>query len=188
MLVSPPQVTVRLPGDEETSWVDLTEQLNRNRILFLCEELDTDISNDIIGLMLYFGMGDNTQDLYLFINSPGGEILNGIAVHNVMQFVPTPVSTICLGMAASTAAYILVGGEYKKRVAFPHARIMIHNPSITFFADKKKTGGINTFKGIRRTFVYQRNRRKGLLRKNGQTPLDYIPRFGKRFFYVSNRS
>ncbi|KAJ8425426.1 hypothetical protein Cgig2_032226 [Carnegiea gigantea] len=113
MLVSP-RVPIRLPGDEETSWVDLTEQLNRNRILFLCEELDTDISNDIIGLMLYLG-----------------EIINGMSMYNVMQFVPTAVSTICLGMATSMASYILVEGEYKKHVAFPHASIMIHQPSAT---------------------------------------------------------
>ncbi|KAJ8425444.1 hypothetical protein Cgig2_032244 [Carnegiea gigantea] len=110
-----PQVPVRLPGDEEISWVDLTKQLNHNRILFLCEELDTDISNDIISLMLYLGVED--------------KIINGMTMYNAMQFVPTALSTICLGMAASMASYILVGGEYKKRVAFPHARIMIHQPS-----------------------------------------------------------
>ena len=184
MLVSPPQVTVRLPGDEETSWVDLTEQLNRNRILFLCEELDTDISNDIIGLMLYLGMEDNTQDFYLFINSPGGEIINGITVHNVMQFVPTTVSTICLGMAASTAAYILVGGEYKKRVAFPHARIMIHNPSITFFADKKKREASILLKGLEELLSIRETVARGYYERTGK-PLWIISQDLERDFFMS---
>ncbi|KAJ8424447.1 hypothetical protein Cgig2_024985 [Carnegiea gigantea] len=160
MSVSP--VPVGLPGDEETLWNT-----------FSCEELDIDISNDIIGLMLYLGIEDYSQDLYLFINSPEGEVINGMTMHNVMQFIPTAVSTICLGMAASMASYILVGGEYKKCVGFPHARIMIHQPSATFTSSDEKQ---------------ERNRHKGLFRKNEQTHLDYIPRHGKRFFYVNNRS
>nr|YP_010166139.1 truncated clp protease proteolytic subunit [Rhipsalis teres]QRV60112.1 truncated clp protease proteolytic subunit [Rhipsalis teres] len=81
MTVSVPKVPVILPGEEETSWVDLKDQLNCNRILFLCQELDTEISNDLMGLMLYLGMEDYTQDLYLFLNSPVGKILNGMAIH-----------------------------------------------------------------------------------------------------------
>jgi len=91
MLDLPPQVPVRLPGDEETSWVDITDQLNRNRILFLCEELDADISNDIIGLILYLGMEDNTQDLHLFINSTGGEVINGMTIYIILCNLSQPL-------------------------------------------------------------------------------------------------
>nr|QFG71176.1 clp protease proteolytic subunit [Mammillaria albiflora] len=123
-----PKVPVRFPGDEEDSWVDLNEELNRNNIIFLCDELEAEISNEIMALMIYLGE-DKTQSLYFFINSPGGEVINGIAIDNVMQLIRSPVMTICLGIAASMASYILAGGAYKKRVAFPHARIMIHQPS-----------------------------------------------------------
>nr|YP_010015678.1 clp protease proteolytic subunit [Rhipsalis baccifera]QOI72662.1 clp protease proteolytic subunit [Rhipsalis baccifera] len=127
-----PKVPVRLPGRKRTSWRDLTSHLNRKRILFLCQELDTEISSNLISAMLYLSMQDYTQDLYLFINSPGGEIINGMAIHNIMRFIPSHINTICLGIAASMACYVLVGGESKKRAALPHARIMIHQPACNF--------------------------------------------------------
>nr|YP_010166102.1 clp protease proteolytic subunit [Rhipsalis teres]QRV60075.1 clp protease proteolytic subunit [Rhipsalis teres] len=124
-----PRVPIILPGEEETSWIDVREKLNRNRILFLCQEIEAEISNDLMGLMLYLSMENSTQDLYLFINSPGGDIIHGMAIHNIMRFIPYDINTICLGLAASIASYVLVGGEYKKRIALPHARIMIHQPA-----------------------------------------------------------
>nr|YP_009159810.1 ATP-dependent Clp protease proteolytic subunit [Carnegiea gigantea]AKR06831.1 ATP-dependent Clp protease proteolytic subunit [Carnegiea gigantea] len=184
MLVSPPQVPVRLPGDEETSWVDLTEQLNRNRILFLCEELDTDISNDIIGLMLYLGMEDNTQDLYLFINSVGGEIISGMTMYNVMQFVPTAVSTICLGMAASMASYILVGGEYKKRVAFPHARIMIHQPSAALTSPDEKREVSELYNELEELVAIRETVTRGYSERTGK-PVWIISQDMERDFFMS---
>ena len=119
-------VPVRFPGEEEDSWVNLIEELNYNKILFLFGELEAELSNEIMALMMYLGMEDKTEPLYLFINSPGGEVIGGMAIDNVIQHILSPVMTICLGIAASMASYILAGGAYKKRVALPHARIRIH--------------------------------------------------------------
>nr|YP_010365489.1 ATP-dependent Clp protease proteolytic subunit [Pereskia aculeata]UOU85434.1 ATP-dependent Clp protease proteolytic subunit [Pereskia aculeata]WRH31696.1 clp protease proteolytic subunit [Pereskia aculeata] len=131
-----PKVPFRIPGDEEASWVELYQRLSRGRILILCQEIETEIANQIMGLMLYLSMEDNTLELYLFLNSPGGALINGMAMHNIMQFVPPDVNTICVGIAASMASYVLLGGEITKRVALPHARIMIHQPASSFMDDK----------------------------------------------------
>nr|QFG71374.1 clp protease proteolytic subunit [Mammillaria crucigera] len=124
-----PMVPVTLPGDEE-EWVDIDEELCSNKILFLCDELDDELANDIMSLMIFFDMEEDIRPFYLFINSPGGDVINGMAIDNVIQFTRSTVMTICLGIAASMASYILAGGSQKKRVALPHARIMIHEPFI----------------------------------------------------------
>nr|QFG71112.1 clp protease proteolytic subunit [Mammillaria supertexta] len=124
-----PMVPVTLPGDEE-EWVDIDEDLCSNKILFLCDELDDELANDIMSLMIFFDMEEDIRPFYLFINSPGGDVINGMAIDNVIQFTRSTVMTICLGIAASMASYILAGGSQKKRVALPHARIMIHQPLI----------------------------------------------------------
>ncbi|RWR97764.1 clp protease proteolytic subunit chloroplast [Cinnamomum micranthum f. kanehirae] len=85
------------------------------------KEVDSEISNQLVGLMVYLSIEDDTRDLYLFINSPGGWVIPGIAIYDTMQFVPPDVHTICMGLAASMGSFILVGGEITKRLAFPHA-------------------------------------------------------------------
>jgi ATP-dependent Clp endopeptidase proteolytic subunit ClpP len=99
----------------------LINRLYRERLLFLGQEVDSEISNQIVGLMVYLGIEDDARDLYLFINSPGGWVIPGIAIYDTMQFVPPDVHTICMGLAASMGSFILVGGEITKRLAFPHA-------------------------------------------------------------------
>lgn len=71
--------------------------------------------------MVYLSLEDETRDLYLFINSPGGGVLSGVALYDTMQFVPPDVHTICMGLAASMGSFLLAGGEITKRIAFPHA-------------------------------------------------------------------
>lgn len=90
-------------------------------MLFLGQEVDSEISNQLIGLMVYLSIEDDTKDLYLFINSPGGWVIPGVAIYDTMQFVRPDVHTICMGLAASMGSFILVGGEITKRLAFPHA-------------------------------------------------------------------
>lgn len=91
------------------------------KITFLGQEVDSEISNQLIGLMIYLSIEDDTKDLYLFINSPGGWVIPGVALYDTMQFVQPDVHTICMGSAASMGSFILVGGEITKRLAFPHA-------------------------------------------------------------------
>lgn len=90
-------------------------------MLFLGQGVDSEISNQLIGLMVYLSIEDDTKDLYLFINSPGGWVIPGVAIYDTMQFVRPDVHTICMGLAASMGSFILVGGEITKRLAFPHA-------------------------------------------------------------------
>nr|YP_011035588.1 ATP-dependent Clp protease proteolytic subunit [Kaempferia parviflora]YP_011035675.1 ATP-dependent Clp protease proteolytic subunit [Cornukaempferia aurantiflora]WIM35539.1 ATP-dependent Clp protease proteolytic subunit 1 [Curcuma longa]WIM51352.1 ATP-dependent Clp protease proteolytic subunit 1 [Curcuma wenyujin]WIM51438.1 ATP-dependent Clp protease proteolytic subunit 1 [Curcuma phaeocaulis]WRI59900.1 ATP-dependent Clp protease proteolytic subunit [Kaempferia parviflora]WRI59987.1 ATP-de len=133
MPVGVPKVPFRNPGEEDATWVELYNRLYRERLLFLGQEVKEEISNTIVGLMVYLSIEDQTRDLYLFINSPGGWVISGIAIFDTMQFVTPDVHTICMGIAASMASFILVGGEITKRLAFPHAWIMIHQPASSFY-------------------------------------------------------
>lgn len=99
-----------------------TNRLYRERLLFLGQGVDNEISNQLIGLMVYLSIEDETKDLYLFINSPGGWVIPGVAIYDTMQFVRPDIQTVCMGLAASMGSFILVGGEITKRLAFPHAR------------------------------------------------------------------
>nr|ALT14407.1 clp protease proteolytic subunit [Sinopodophyllum hexandrum] len=136
MPIGVPKVPFRSPGEEDAVWVDVN-RLYRERLLFLGQEVDSEISNQLIGLMVYLSIEDETRDLYLFINSPGGWVIPGVAIYDTMQFVPPDVHTICMGLAASMGSFILVGGEITKRLAFPHAfdiiRVMIHQPASSFY-------------------------------------------------------
>nr|QXP99566.1 ClpP [Meconopsis punicea] len=86
-------------------------RLYRERILFLGQQVDSEIANQLMGLMIYLTIEDDTKDVYLFINSPGGWVTPGIAMYDTMQFVQPDVHTICMGLAASMGSFVLVGGE-----------------------------------------------------------------------------
>nr|YP_010506082.1 clp protease proteolytic subunit [Saussurea oligocephala]UXF57690.1 clp protease proteolytic subunit [Saussurea oligocephala] len=132
MPIGVPKVPFRNVGEEDASWVEIN-RLYRERLLFLGQEVESEVSNQLIGLMIYLSIEDDTQDLYLFINSPGGWVIPGMALYDTMQFVQPDVHTICMGSAASMGSFILVGGEITKRLAFPHAiRVMIHQPAGSF--------------------------------------------------------
>nr|YP_010146617.1 clp protease proteolytic subunit [Dioscorea nipponica]QQP00761.1 clp protease proteolytic subunit [Dioscorea polystachya]QQP00846.1 clp protease proteolytic subunit [Dioscorea nipponica]QRG29599.1 clp protease proteolytic subunit [Dioscorea japonica]QRG29767.1 clp protease proteolytic subunit [Dioscorea polystachya] len=132
MPIGVPKVPFRSPGEEDAVWVDVY-RLHRERLLFLGQEVDNEVSNQLVGLMVYLSIEDATRDLYLFINSPGGWVIPGMAIYDTMQFVPPDVHTICMGLAASMGSLILVGGEITKRLAFPHAWVMIHQPASSFY-------------------------------------------------------
>nr|YP_009163219.1 clp protease proteolytic subunit [Trillium maculatum]AKU36932.1 clp protease proteolytic subunit [Trillium maculatum] len=131
MPVGVPKVPFRIPGEEDATWVDLN-RLHRERFLFIGQEIDSEISNHIVGLIVYLAIEDNTRDQFLFINSPGGSVIPGIAVYDAMHFVIPKVYTICIGLAASMASFVLLGGEIPQRLALPHARVMIHQPASSF--------------------------------------------------------
>ena len=126
MPIGVPKVPFRLPGEPSAQWVDLYNRLYRQRVLFLCQELDDELANQLIGIMLYLNAEENSQEVYIYINSPGGSVTCGIGVYDAMNYIKSEVSTICVGTAASMASFVLAGGD--KRLAFPHSRIMIHQP------------------------------------------------------------
>nr|YP_010403764.1 clp protease proteolytic subunit [Cryptandra amara]UQW83818.1 clp protease proteolytic subunit [Cryptandra amara]UQW93534.1 clp protease proteolytic subunit [Trymalium elachophyllum] len=132
MPIGVPKVPFRNPGEENASWIDIN-RLYRERLLFLGQPIDNEISNQLIALMVYLSMDDDTKDLYLFINSPGGWLIPGVAIYDAMQFVRPDIQTVCMGLAASMGSFILVGGEITKRLAFPHARVMMHQPASGFY-------------------------------------------------------
>nr|QFK69477.1 clp protease proteolytic subunit [Ixonanthes chinensis] len=132
MPIGVPKVPFRNPGEDNSIWIDVN-RLYRERLLFLGQGVDSDISNQLISLMLYLTMESETKDLYLFINSPGGWVMPGIAIYDTMQFIRPDVQTVCMGLAASMGSFILVAGKITKRLAFPHARVMIHQPIAGFY-------------------------------------------------------
>jgi ATP-dependent Clp protease, protease subunit len=108
---------------------DIYSRLLKDRIIFLGSEVNDDIANVIIAQMLFLESEDPDKDINLYINSPGGSVTAGLAIYDTMQYVKPPVSTICLGQAASMGAVLLAAGSPGKRFALPNARIMIHQVS-----------------------------------------------------------
>jgi ATP-dependent Clp protease protease subunit len=108
---------------------DIYSRLLRERIIFLGDTIEDNVANLVIAQLLFLDAEDPERDISLYINSPGGVITSGLAIYDTMQYVRAPVSTICIGMAASMAAVLLAAGAAGKRFALPHSRIMIHQGS-----------------------------------------------------------
>ncbi len=108
---------------------DIYSRLLKDNIIFVGEEIDDHLANLVIAQLLFLDAEDPERDISLYINSPGGVITSGLAIYDTMQYVRAPVSTICIGMAASMAAVLLAAGAEGKRFALPHSRIMIHQGS-----------------------------------------------------------
>src|SRR5580698_4315403 len=121
--------TVIEEGSRGDRAFDIYSQLLRERIVFLGQEVDDQVANLIISQMLFLEADSREKDIYLYINSPGGQAYAGMAIYDVMQHVAPDVSTICVGMGMSAAAMILCGGAAGKRFALPNARVMIHQGS-----------------------------------------------------------
>ena len=121
-----PQVVETTPRGER-SW-DIFSRLLNDRIIFLGTEVNDDLANIIVAQMLYLESEDPDKEITLYINSPGGSITAGLAIYDTMQYVRAPVSTVCIGMAASMAAWLLAAGTKGMRRALPNSRIMIHQP------------------------------------------------------------
>lgn len=111
----------------ERTW-DIFSRLLKDRIVFLGSAVDDDVANIIIAQFLFLESEDPDKDIQLYINSPGGVVTAGLAIYDTMQYVRCPVSTICIGQAASMGALLLGAGQKGQRYALPHSRIMIHQP------------------------------------------------------------
>ncbi len=107
---------------------DIFSRLLKERIIFLNSEINDDIANLVVAQLLFLESEDPDKEVFLYINSPGGVIYSGMAIYDTMQHIRCPVSTFCMGMAASMASVLLAAGEKGKRYALPHARVMIHQP------------------------------------------------------------
>jgi len=107
---------------------DIYSRLLRDRIVFLGQAIDDDVSNLVIAQLLFLEADDPEKDISLYVNSPGGSVTAGMAIYDTMRYVRPQVATICIGQAASMAAWLLAAGEPGKRMALPNSRIMIHQP------------------------------------------------------------
>ncbi len=108
---------------------DIYSRLLKDRIVFIGSAVDDHMANLIIAQLLFLESDEPDQDIYLYINSPGGQVSSGMAIYDTMQYIKPDVQTICIGQAASMGAMLLTAGAPKKRFALPHSRIMIHQPS-----------------------------------------------------------
>ena len=107
---------------------DIYSRLLKDRIIFLGTPIDDNVANTVIAQLLFLDADDPDKDIYLYVNSPGGVVTSGLAIYDTMNYLKSPVSTICIGQAASMGALLLGAGTKGKRFSLPHARIMIHQP------------------------------------------------------------
>ena len=108
--------------------MDVFSRLMMDRIIFLGTEINDYTANTIQAQLLYLDSVDSSKEISIYLNSPGGSVTAGLGIYDTMQFVSSPIATICTGMAASMAAVLLVSGQEGKRSALPHSRVMIHQP------------------------------------------------------------
>ena len=108
---------------------DIYSRLLKDRIIYIGSAIEDHMANLIIAQLLFLESDEPDQDIYLYINSPGGQVSSGMAIYDTMQYIKPDVQTICIGQAASMGALLLTAGAPKKRFALPHSRIMIHQPS-----------------------------------------------------------
>jgi len=127
MAIFPPYVIERSSRGERS--YDIFSRLLMDRIVFLGSAVDDTVANIIIAQLLFLDADNPEKDIYLYINSPGGVVTAGLAIYDTMQYIRSPVHTICIGGAASMGAILLGAGAKGKRSALPNARIMLHQPS-----------------------------------------------------------
>lgn len=120
-------IVVEQTGRGERSY-DIYSRLLKERIIFLGGGIDDHVANLIIAQLLFLEAEDADKDIHLYINSPGGVVTAGMAIFDTMRYIKAPVSTICVGQAASMGAFLLAAGEKGKRFSLAHSRIMIHQP------------------------------------------------------------
>lgn len=158
---------------------DIYSRLLKDRIIFLGEEV-TDISaNLVVAQLLFLESEDANKDIHLYINSPGGSVVAGMAIYDTMQYIKCDVSTICLGMAASMGAFLLAGGKKGKRYALPNSEIMIHQPS------GGARGQATEIQIAAEQILKSKKKLNDMLAANTGKSLEVIERDTERDFYMS---
>ena len=108
---------------------DIYSRLLKDRVIFLTGQVEDHMANLVVAQLLFLESENPDKDIHLYINSPGGSVTAGLSIYDTMQFIKPDVSTMCIGQAASMGAMLLAGGAKGKRLALPHSRMMIHQPS-----------------------------------------------------------
>ena len=126
---TPPSIVAAAEPPVQPFGDPLFQRLLRHRIIFLGQQVDDDIANRICAELVLLASEDEKRDISLYINSPGGSVYSGLAIYDMMQYVPNDVATYAMGMAASMGQFLLTAGAPGKRYALPHATILMHQPS-----------------------------------------------------------
>jgi ATP-dependent Clp protease, protease subunit len=178
MTIIPNPYVIERSSRGERSY-DVYSRLLMDRIIFLGTSINDDVANMIIAQMLFLDADNPGRDIYLYLNSPGGNVSSGMAIYDTMQFLRSPVNTICMGMAASMGSFLLAAGHAGRRSALPHARIMIHQPS---------GGAQGTAADIEiqaKEILYLRAQMNSLYSKHTGRPLEQIEHDMERDFFMS---
>src|ERR1035437_8344332 len=178
MTIIPNPYVIERSSRGERSY-DIYSRLLMDRIIFLGAAINDDVANMIIAQMVFLDADNPVRDIYLYQNSPRGNVSSGMAIYDIMQFLRSPVNTICMGMAASMGSFLLAAGRAGKRSALPHARIMIHQPS---------GGTQGTAADIEiqaKEILYLRSQMNGLYSKHTGRPIEQIERDMERDFFMS---
>jgi ATP-dependent Clp protease protease subunit len=175
--IYPPYVIERSPRGERS--YDIFSRLLMDRIVFLGTPVNDDVANIIIAQLLFLDADNPDRDIFLYVNSPGGSVSAGLAIYDTMQYMKSPVNTICMGLAASMGSFLLAAGRKGRRSALPHSRIMIHQPS---------GGAQGTAADIEvqaKEILYLRAQLNDLYSKHTGRPVEQIERDMVRDFFMS---
>jgi ATP-dependent Clp protease protease subunit len=175
--IYPPYVIERSSRGERT--YDIFSRLLMDRIVFLGTPINDDVANIIIAQLLFLDADNPERDIHLYINSPGGSVSAGLAIYDTMQFLKSPVNTICMGLAASMGAFLLASGRAGKRSALPHSRIMIHQPSGGY------QGTAADIEIQAKEILYLRSKMNELMARHTNRPLELIERDVDRDRFMS---
>lgn len=160
---------------------DIYSRLLKDRIVFLGTAINDDVANLVIAQLLFLEAEDPDKEINFYINSPGGLVTAGMAIYDTMQYIKSPVATLCMGQAASMGALLLTAGEAGKRFALPHARILIHQP-LGGFQGQATDVDIQA-----REILRLREELNEIMSKHTGQPIDRINRDTERDFYMSGQ-
>ncbi len=178
MAIIPNPYVIERSSRGERSY-DVYSRLLMDRSIFLGTPVNDDVANMIIAQLLFLEADNPGRDIHLYINSPGGSVSAGLAIYDTMQFLKSPVNTICMGLAASMGAFLLTAGEKGKRSALPNSRIMIHQPS------GGASGTASDIEIQAKEIIYLRGRMNDLMAKHTGRPLEQIERDVDRDRFMS---
>ena len=157
---------------------DLYSRLLEDRIIFLTGEINSSVANSIVAQLLYLETKDPDKDICLYINSPGGSVTDGMAIYDTMNYIKCDVCTICVGMAASMAAFLLSSGTKGKRFALANSEIMIHQPS------GGVSGQATEIAIVAERILKLRSKMNKILAENTNQPVEKIQIDVERDFYM----
>ena len=158
---------------------DIYSRLLKDRVVFLGSEIDDQVANAVVAQLLFLETDNPDADINLYINSPGGSVTAGMAIFDTMNYIKCPVRTVCIGMAASMGAFLLMAGEKGKRLALPNSEVMIHQPS-------GGASGQSTDVTIHAEWLLRtKNKMNGLMAQMTGQPLEKIAHDVERDYFMS---